>query len=347
MNPYKYSGLGSFCLLILLMATLISCEKAIDNSIPEGSPDRAAYNAQIRITLTNDSVWVTQYMNKNKASLKIGFAFRKDGNANLYKLNYTPVTVIQQLAKAAALRPADAVEINALIGAFGGIADANLRNFLITNPDNLSFKEAVDKFFPLTLTGPPGKIDLSEGTNTYNVYGDFNSSLTFLNSSFLSDLKKDKDFDFDFLIKSYRQDSIELEGYYGPNMNRKSTIKPVLLTEMRQHINAYNLTIENPGFLTELKVAGKTIATDGAAYLDSQFSEYYDKANKCLIFKAITGQTPAPELANITALKATETAFIPGNPKPAAGTVIAKYIGYDAAVKESIKNGTVVELVVK
>ncbi|NQX40748.1 hypothetical protein SAMN05421820_104152 [Pedobacter steynii] len=347
MNPYKYSGLGSFCILIMLMATLISCEKAIDNSVPEGTPGREAYNTQIKTALTNDSVWVTQFMNKNKASIKVGFAFMKDGNANLYKLNYTPITVIQQLRKAIALRPADAVEINSLIAAFGGLADATLRNILITNPANISFKESVDKFFPLTLKGPSGRIELSEGTNTYNIYGSFNTSLTFLNSSFLSDLKKDKDFDFDFLIKSYHRDSIGLEGYYGPNMNRQATIKPVLLTDMRQHINARNLSILSLGFSTELRVAGKAIATDGATYLDNQFSESYDKANKCLVFKAITGQTPAPELANITALKATETAFTPGDAKPVAGTVIAKYIGYDAGVKESIKNGTVVELVVK
>lgn len=337
----------SFLMLVSIL-TLNSCEKAIDNSIPDGAPRRAFYNNQIKEFLTNDSLWITQVLDKGNLKFRVGFIFAKDGTVKLYNVNRTPITLIQQLTEAYALQTtaANRNEILSLIQTFTGYEDSQLRSLLL-NPANLSFKLRVDKYFPLTLKAPFGKVAVTEGANTYGVYGDFDASLTFYNTSFLSDYKQKNEFDFDFLIKSYKRDSLSLEGYYSQNTNRFPIIKPIKFSELDTYNKALNITITSLGFVTELKVGGVALAGDGNAYLNTRFSEAYDGLNKNLKFMAIAGQSVDPLFNGITALKAIDVPFIAGSAKPASGTVIAKFTGYNGEQKGALANGVVVELVVK
>jgi hypothetical protein len=338
----------SFSILVSILI-LNSCEKAIDNSIPEGTPRREFYNNQIKEFLTNDSLWVTQVLDKGKLKFRVGFIFAKDGTTKLYNINRNPITLVQQLTEAYALQTTNANrnEINNLILTFGGFEDSQLRDILINNPANLSFKLRVEKFFPLTLKAPFGKIAVNEGTNTYGVYGDFDASLTFYNTSFLSDYKQKNEFDFDFLIKSYKRDSLSLEGYYSQNTNRFPIIKPIKFSELDTYNRALNIIVTSLGFVTELKVGGVALPSDGNLYLNTGFSEAYDDLNKNLKFKSIAGQSIDPLFNGITALKAIDVPFVAGSAKPASGTLIAKFTGYNGEQKGSLAGGVTIELLVK
>ena len=316
------------------MLLLQSCEKALDNSVPEGTPRRAFYNEQIKSYLTNDSIWVTQRLDKNSLIFKVGFIFNKDKSVNLYRIDYRTLTLIEQLnqAKNVFTSPADITEINSLISTFNGIADASLRSFLLTNPANISFLNRTQKYFPVTTVGPIGRSAISTDKNTYDVYGDFDSSLTFFNSSFLSDLKVSKNFDFDFLINKYNRDSVLVTGYYSQNSNRNATLKPIDKNTLEPHYNAFNI-INSLTFAAELKVNNVAVAGDGAAYLRTNFSEQYDNVNKALAYVAKTGVTLDLAFGSAKALKAIEVTYKLGDPKPAAGTVIAKLKAYDPKIK--------------
>lgn len=321
-------------LILTSMLLLTSCEKALDNSVPDGTPRRAFYNEQIKSYLTNDSIWVTQRLDKNSLILKVGFVFNKDKSVNLYRIDYRTLTLIEQLnqAKNVFTSPADIADINSLISAYNGIADATLRSLILTNPANASFLNRTQKYFPVTTVGPIGRSAISTGTNTYDVYGDFDSSLTFFNSSFLSDLKVSKNFDFDFLVNKYNRDSLVITSYYSQNSNRVATLKPIATITLEPHYNAFNIINSYP-YASELKVNNVSIAGDGANYLKTNFSEQYDNVNKALAYIAKTGAGLDPAFASYTALKATEATYKLGDPKPAAGTVIAKFKTYNPKVK--------------
>ncbi len=337
--------------LILGISTvaLTSCEKAIDNSFPEGTPRRAFYNEQIKSYLTNDSVWVTQKLDKNASLvLRVGFDFKKDDKVSLYRIPYTTLTLIEQLemAKGTFTSAADIRELNSLITAITGLADATARDLILNNPANISFLTRFQKFFPVTMVGPAGKITVTEGSNTFNVIGEFDSSLTFFNSSFLSDLKVSRTFDFDFLINKYNHDSLALTGYYSQNANRNPIIKPIAKASLIPYFDAINIMNIIP-FATSIRVNGQVITDESASTLKDNYNETYDNANKSLAFIVKKGKTLNSLYQNNNALAVIEVPFKVGSTKPAVGAVLAKFKAYNLNTKGGINGGLDVEIIVK
>ncbi|WP_199120203.1 hypothetical protein [Pedobacter sp. ASV28] len=332
--------------VVILLALFSSCEKALDNSVPEGTERRGFYNAQIKSYITNDSVWVTQKLDKNSLIFKVGFGFQKDKSVNLYRIQYTTLTLIEELnlAKAIFTSPADIADINSLITTYSSLTDANARNLILNNPANISFLTRTQKYFPVTMIGPFGRVNITEDKNTYDVYGDFNSSLTFFNSSFLSDLKISKNFDFDFLVNNYNRDSLVMTSYYSQNLNRVATIKPVALNTIETHFNALNI-INALTFASEIKVNGQVLTGESVAYIKNNFNETYDNLNKNLNFTLKAGKTLPASFNGLTALKATEVFYKLGETKPAVGTVLARFKAYNPATKGI--TGVDVEVIVK
>ncbi len=337
--------LGTAASLFMLSA----CQKALNNTIPEGTPRRQFYNNQIMdyLILPNDSVWVTQRLDKNSLVFRVGFDFKKDKTVTLYKMEYIPLTLIDELELAKLTFPdkidkIDDIMFDIYIMRFFN-SDAQIRIALITVPGNVLLLNSIQKFFPVTLVAPTKLVEITEGSNTYGVQGDFNSSLTFFSNSFLSDLKVSKNFDFDFLINSYNRDSIVMTSYY-TQPNKVAILKPVALTSVVPHLKAIGIISSLP-FLSEIKVNGKILAGETAAYIKNKFNESYDHLNKNLNFVVKATETEHSEFKGLTALKAIE-ATDNFNPKPAAGTVLAKFIAYDPSVK-GFNNTIPVEILVK
>jgi hypothetical protein len=346
MKTFLKTGFLMFMCIIILS----SCEKALDNSIPDGTPRREAYNTKIKEILVNDSVWVTPFYNNGATKFRAGFLFAKDGTCKIYSTVRNPVTLMQQLTAAVEANPttANKNELAALTTAFGTFIndDAQLRSVLL-QAGNVTFKNRVEKFVIVTPTAPLSNVIVTVADNTYGVYGDFNSSFTIYNTSVLSELKQKNLFDFDFLINAYNRDSLSLEGYYSQNSNRFVKIKPVAVPNILQHVNATNILVTALAFNTELRVNGVAISTEGNTYLKTRFADGHDNLNKCIVFKSVAGQAVDPLFAGINAIKAIDVPFIAGSAKPAAGTVIAKFTGYDIANKGSLATGKTVELIVK
>ncbi len=320
--------------LIMASASLLaSCEKAIDNSIPEGTPRRTFYNQEIASYLTNDSIWITQKLDKNSLILKVGFKFNRDSTVDLYRIQYTTLTLTEELnlAKLTFTSASDISTINSLISAISSLSDALARNVILNNPANVSFLNAIQRYFPLTLIGPFGRINVTPDKNTYGVHGDFNSSLTFYNSIFLSDLRVSKNFDFDFLVDKYNRDSVVISGFYSQNSNRIGILKPIEISTLTTHFNAINI-MNALTFNSDLYVNGQ-IVTGGAVYLKDNFNDSHDDLNKSLNFVKKSDKTLDPRFNNLNALKATEVTYELGSPKPAAGTVIARFKAYNPANK--------------
>ena len=343
MKPLAY--IKYFFGVAVLLFMLSACQKALNNTIPEGTPRRQFYNNQIMDYLTNDSVWVTQKLDKNSLIFKVGFDFKKDKTVNLYMMEYTTLTLIEELniAKLTFTDPKDIEIINILIKAVSGLSDYEARESLINLPANFIFLDACKKYFPVTLVGPTKQVEIKEAPNTFDVQGDFNSSLTFFSRSFLSDLKVSKNFDFDFIINSYNRESIVMTSYYA-QPNKVAILKPVSLTSIVPHFNAIGIISSLP-FLSEIKVNGKILAGETAAYIKNKFNESYDHLNKNLNFVVKATETEHREFKGLTALKVIE-ATDNFNPKPAAGTVLAKFIAYDPSVK-GFNNTIPVEILVK
>jgi hypothetical protein len=336
-------------LLIASSAFIITgCEKALDNSVPEGTPRRSVYNDELKNIITNDSIWITQKLDKGTLKFKVGFDFKKDESVRLFNLRYSTLTLIEEatLAMNTFTSPAERAELNSLINAISGLTDVSARNAIITNPGNISFLNRFQRFFPVNLVGPDGAVIVTEGSNTYDVFGDFETSLTFLNSSFLSDLKVSRNFDFDFRVTKSHRDSVEIRGHYTQNANRNAILKPIATTSLNAHVDFINMLRVLP-FLVDIKINNAIVANETIKTLNTNFSEIYDQNNKSLAFKVNSGVTLATAWNNINTLKVVSTNYKIGAAKPVVGTVIANLKAYNNSTSTGINNAIDVQIVVK
>jgi len=286
----KRLNIVNYLLLYILGIVLFTgCEKGYDYTKPEGAPTRAGYNMQVNKTLQKkDSIWVTDQLNKRSRNFRIGFEFINDKDVRILDWNFVMVSLREQLIAVldqAQFGSQEYFELLELIRIVGGLNDTRLRDLLINNSANASIRKAMEKYVPVSLSGPPYQYThLQSQSKTYNINGDFQTNLTFDTESLLSGLKESREFDFDFVIEKISSQELELYGHYGSNANRNPRLIPVATNDLQAAVNAANVMNVYPGAVN-IKLNSKVIADVDLLAIRKSYELTNDVTNKKVTFK--------------------------------------------------------------
>ena len=323
----------------------LSCEKGFDYSIPENQITREEYNFSILKLLqagNKDSVWVSNQQNARNLDFRIGLDFISDNTVKISNWQFSRKTLIQQLNEART--PITNSLINQLIGIYAGINDAQLRSLLLNNAANKSLLDATNLVVTVTLKGPPVFSSLVMEDNGYNINGDFQTNLTFESQSLLSDMKRLREFDFDFIMKNIKSNKIELFGHYGSNANRTPTFTKVLRQHFLDNVNAVNVLGTYIGTV-DIKYNGKLVKNITFSQIKSNFKLSDDLINNKIVLE-LDKVINFDEIDNYYYFTANPVEYVQLNStnRAVAGTVLASFNIYDG---KTFSSDNVLEIIAK
>ena len=337
---------AAIALAVIAMATF-SCQKKLDYTKPADAntfekDKEAAFNT---LTDNEDALWAWDMPSSllSTSFPSILLQFFKDSTANIYSVPANSlISQLQGLRASGTLTAGESNLALALIDAFDGIPDGQLRG-LLENPANLSFKNATLSLLP----NYPGFNSLGlfveETGSLFDMNGPVQLSLTFHNSWLLSYLKENGALDFDFRVMSTKPDTVALDGYYSNNANKKSTLLKTLLYPDNM-VNGSNIIMAiNPvKAAVTLRVDGTAIPTPAGGYRTA-LDFFYRSFNQALHTKIGFGFTAngagtavMPDVLK-SARIVTVKSFYNGNPRTApSGTVLVTFTinNNDGSVKD-------------
>ncbi|RPE08093.1 hypothetical protein EGT74_13565 [Chitinophaga lutea] len=348
-KPYKiFNKQATVWMLAAVLAfAAVSCQKDLDYSRPPGANtfEGDKTNTFRILTSSEDSLWAwnmpLSLFGTEFPSMLLQFF--TDSTANVYAVARRGIVPdLQWLRSSGTLTAGQSSQVLQLINAFSGINDYTLRD-LLEDPQNINFKNALLVYLPNYEYFNSLLLGLQEQGAAFDMNGPVQLSLTFHNAQFLSELKALGGLDFDFRVMGVTPDSVALDGYYGNDVNKLSSLHKVIDMNPINFINSSRVTIAvNP---LKAKVAmrtGGTLVPTPAGYT-SGIDFFYRTFNQAFDSKAGYGYKPNGKGAAVmpdvlkTAKILTVKSVIATSPVTApVGTVIMTMtvVNVDGSVKE-------------
>ncbi len=283
-------------MLAAVLAFAASCQKDVDYSRPPGANTFEGDKTATFRTLTSseDSLWAWHmpFSLFGTEFPSMMLQFFTDSTANVYAVARRGIVPdLQWLRSSGTLTAAQSNQVLQLINTFTGINDYTLRD-LLEDPQNISFKNALLVYLPNYEYFNSLLLGLQEQGAAFDMNGPVQLSLTFHNAQFLSELKSLGALDFDFRVMGVTPDSVALDGYYGSDVNKLSSLHKVIDMNPINFINSSRITIAvNP---LKAKVAlrtGGTLIPTPAGY-NSGIDFFYRTFNQAFDSKAGYGYKP-------------------------------------------------------